>query len=161
MIKDKAPAGASIDDKLTWKWLKGPALSQSNLGDPLTANGFRMCVYDSGGLVADLKVDGAGLCGGDPCWKAIGDRGYKYKDRNAVSDGVFTLIAKGGDSGKAKLLLKGRGSNLPLPALPLDDSSGVTVQLLRDDVNSPCWQAFFPSSIANETDAFKAKVESP
>jgi hypothetical protein len=111
--------------------------------------------------VSGLELAGGGLCGGNPCWKAIGERGYKYKDRNATFDGVFTLIAKGGDAGKSKIVLKARGASLPMPALPLDDSSDVTVQLLRDDVGTPCWQAVYPSATANESDGYKAKVQLP
>ena len=44
----------------------GPALSPADLGNPVSGNtGFRMCVYDTAGLVTELAVPGGEACGGD------------------------------------------------------------------------------------------------
>jgi hypothetical protein len=120
-----------------------------------------MCVYDSTGKVTELALPGGGTCGGSPCWKAIGTSGYKYKDPAVGSDGVLAVIAKGGAAGKSKIILKAKGSSLPVPTLPLDASSGVVAQLFRDDVAVPCWAAVFPSALKNDTATFKAKVQGP
>jgi hypothetical protein len=141
---------------------EGAGVDAAQLGDPLTpANGYRLCLYDSGGVVARLGVAGGGTCGSRPCWRQIGDSGYKYKNKSASSDGVSLLIAKGGAAGKSKILAKGRGVSLPLPSLPLDASSGVVAQLFRDDTESPCWQAVFPTALVNDTTMFKAKSQAP
>src|SRR4029079_11604700 len=34
MIKDKDADGAGPGDRLTWKWLAGPAIDQADFGDP-------------------------------------------------------------------------------------------------------------------------------
>jgi hypothetical protein len=145
IIKDKAPDGASARDKLIWKWLKGPALLQSDLGDPVNdGTSYELCVYDSAGLVTSVQLLGGGLCDGSPCWKAISDKGYKFKDPDKLQDGVLKLMLKGSlSAGKSKIILKGKDGNLPIPTLPLDDSVSVTTQLKR--VGSPmCWQAVYP-----------------
>jgi hypothetical protein len=72
-------------------------------------------------------VDRAGdLCRGKPCWKTIGGdppdgRGYTFRDRDTTSDGIKTLLLKGGDEGKSKVVIRGNGANLP---------SGVTAALV-------------------------------
>jgi hypothetical protein len=144
-------------EKLVAKMLKGPALMQTDLGNPLdagqggTGTAYSLCVYDGAGdLVfgrrgpADVVVDRAGdVCAGKPCWKAVGNApndprgpgtGYKYKDPASASDGVFQLVYKGGDTGKSQVTLTGNGSGLPsgIPAA-LQSSSQVTVQLRSSD----------------------------
>ncbi|MEE8146957.1 MAG: thrombospondin type 3 repeat-containing protein, partial [Longimicrobiales bacterium] len=46
-IKDKDTDGPGPKDKIQWKWLKGPALTQADFGDPTDANGpdFKLCIY--------------------------------------------------------------------------------------------------------------------
>jgi hypothetical protein len=145
LVKDKAPDGASAKDKLNWKWLKGPAVNQSDFGDPVGGGtSYTFCLYDTAGLVTDLTIPGGGTCAGSPCWKAISTKGYRYKDKNKGNDGVLVMILKGNASpGKSKIVLKGKDGNLPIPALPLDDSVSVTAQLHRAD-GPQCWQAVYP-----------------
>ena len=158
-IKDRPPGGPSDGDGLTWKWIKGPALSPADFGDPVGGNtGFRLCVYDSSGLVSELTVSGGGLCDGAPCWKRAGSSGYKYRDGAAASDGLATMLTKGGTAGRSKILFKGKDASLPSLGLPLDTSTGVSVQLFRDDASTPCWQATFPSAITSDATSFKAKI---
>jgi hypothetical protein len=160
LLKDKNPVGPSAGDKLVWKWLKGPALIQNNFGDPVAGStGFRLCLYDSTGLVSQLNVAAGGLCGGNPCWKALGTKGYKFKDAALASDGLLTIILKGGAAGKSKAIVKAKDGNLPVPGLALDASTAVTVQLLRNDAASPCWEGVYPGpAVVNSTTKYKDKV---
>jgi hypothetical protein len=52
-----------------------------------------LCIYGDGGtLIQGFAVDRAGdVCAGKPCWKAVGLKGYQYKDEDAASDGVRAI----------------------------------------------------------------------
>ena len=158
-------------EKLLAKFIKGPALSQTDLGDPLTAGGtaYSLCVYDDiGTLAASVVVNRAGdsTCsgGGTACWSAVGGdppggKGYRYKDKDLTADGTFRLQAKGGAAGKSKLLLKGRGPNLPLPiAAHLMSASAATMQLHAHGTSAPaCWSLTLTKVVKHAPDFFKAK----
>jgi hypothetical protein len=160
LLKDKSPSGPSAGDKLVWKWLKGPALLQADFGDPVNGStAFRLCIYDSAGLVSQLNVTAGGTCGSNPCWKALGTKGFKFKDAALASDGLLTIIMKGGAAGKSKAIVKAKDGNLPIPGLALDASTAVTVQLLRNDAASPCWEGVYPGpATVNSTTKYKDKV---
>ena len=55
----------------------------------------------------------------------------------------------------AKITLKGRGSNLTLPALELTTPARVQLQAS----NGQCWEASYSSAIKNTTSQFKAKSD--
>jgi hypothetical protein len=156
LIKDKDPAGPSAKDKLIWKFIKGPAQVQADFGDPVGGGtGYSLCIYDSTGLLSTLQVPAGGTCDGKDCWKAISTKGYKYKDNTLTNDGVQKILLKGGDS---KIIFKGKDGNLPLPALPLDDSTSVTVQFHRAD-SSSCWETVFTGPAKKNTATlFKGKT---
>ena len=50
-----------------------------------------MCVYDGANqLRGEYVVARAGdSCDGTPCWSAISDQGYRYKDRSLTTDGIL------------------------------------------------------------------------
>lgn len=140
--------------KLLWKWLKGPALGQSDFGDPTNATSFRLCLY-AGTAAVDL---GAGVAGGSSNWKPISTSGWKYKDGSAGGDGVFKVTLKGGSAGKSKLLLKAKGANLDLSALPLGlTGEPLVTQLIRND-HPTCWEAVFPALAKDDGSQLKAKT---
>lgn len=130
-------------ERLVAKLLKGPALGQSDLGDPTASSAFAVCLYDDvDALVGSILVDRAGQsCGKKPCWKSLGGvppsgKGYLYKDKVASSSGVRKLLMKGGDAGKSKaILVAGNNSKKGQASLPtgiaaaLAGSSTVQVQL--------------------------------
>lgn len=164
IVQEKAPG----KEKLVAKLLKGPALEQTDMGDPLDPGGtsYSLCIYDaSGNLAGQASVDRAGdTCAGKPCWKPVGKaptdpngpgKGYKYKDANLASDGIKKLLYKGGDVGKSKAIVKGKGANLPagIPAA-LQNSPTATVQLRASD--GQCLSVTL-NSIKQEPDFFKAK----
>ncbi len=92
------------------------------------------------------------------CWRALGTKGFKYKDETQTPDGLDSILLRAGAEGKAKVMVKGRGSNLELPALPL--TLPVTVQLRAE--NGECWGAtYFLEGAKNTPDQFKAKAGEP
>lgn len=139
LIIDEKTAGK---EKLKVSFSKlAAAVTQSQFGDPVGGNtAYRVCVYDgSNQLKGTYTVARAGqTCGDKPCWAAVSDKGYKYKDKAASADGVTMMKLGGGDPGKGKLKIKGKGSNLPSGiAAALQNQTSATVQVLSS--NASCF----------------------
>jgi cysteine-rich repeat protein len=137
-------------DKLLWKWGRGDAFAQADLGDPTSSARYALCVY--AGTASALIADAALPPG--PSWSARGTKGYRFKGTSP--DGLSLAILQGGAIGKSRALVRGRGVALPHPTLPL--TYPVIVQLKRE--GSPfCLES--PFTLANETrndtTQFKAK----
>jgi hypothetical protein len=140
------------DGRLGWKWNKGAA-TKADFGNPLATTSYSLCVYDGNStLIMSTSAPADGTCAGKPCWTTT-KKGFKYSDPELTPAGTKQLTLKEGAPDKAKLGLKGRGSNLALPALPIH-TLPVTVQLLN--TNGTCWTTTFSSAQKNETTAFKA-----
>lgn len=64
-------------EKVLASLLNGPALAQTELGNPLASGGtsYDLCLYDDQrALVGQIDVDRAGeTCAGKACWTPIGD----------------------------------------------------------------------------------------
>ncbi len=144
-------------DKLKWKFSGGPALTQGDFGDPTTSATYALCLYDDGALKAELQVGPSGTL-----WVPVGSKGYKYTDALGTSAGVTKMNILGGDAGKSKLLLKGKGSALPMPT-PVSgtrffaQTSAVTAQLR--EVNGDCYATTFTDAdtVKNTGTQYKAK----
>ncbi|MDX2171339.1 MAG: hypothetical protein SF182_30000 [Deltaproteobacteria bacterium] len=159
----EAPAGK---EKLLAKFIGGPALTQTDFGNPLGGGGtaYSLCVYGgtAGALVAEYDVDRAGdTCGSAACWADLGGmppdgKGYKYKDDALAADGIFKLQLKGGEAGKSKALVKGKGPNLPAVAAALQSATSVTVQLRGNDAPQ-CISAALSTIVKQDATFFKAK----
>jgi hypothetical protein len=93
-------------------------------------------------------------------WKAAGSTGYRFSDKTASSDGASNATLKSGAAGKSKLLLKAKGANLDLSAMPLGISSALTVQLIRSDA-AQCWEAVFPAAAVRNDDATQFNATFP
>ena len=150
--------------KLVAKLIGGPALAQTDLGNPLNSGGtaYQLCVYDAGGALAgQLSVNRAGdTCGSAPCWKALGGdppsgNGYLYKDTAESAAGVFKIVYK--SDPKSKALVRGRGPNLPTGiAAALQSSTSATVQLRGSDAPK-CLSVTLTDIKRHDPDFFKAK----
>jgi cysteine-rich repeat protein len=161
LVRD-APASK---EKLIAKISNGPAVTQGELGNPLgiAATAYSLCVYDDlGGLAGEVIVDRAGdTCGGSPCWKALGGeppdgKGYLYKDSLLASDGVQKILAKGGDDGRSKALVKGAGSGPLGVPVALLTSANATIQF-RGSNASQCLSVTLGEIKKQESGLFKAK----
>jgi hypothetical protein len=161
-FRDRSP---DAKDNLLWKWHLGQATSPADFGDPLAGDGMSLCVY--GGLVSaspllvSLRAPAAGTCAGKPCWKALRDKGFKYVDRDLSPSGILKLtLLRAGAEGKAKILVRAQGANVPLPNLPVTDFP-VRVQL--QSTGGRCWEAEFLAADAakNSNERFKARGSAP
>jgi hypothetical protein len=143
------------DDRLTWKWKRGAATSQTEFGDPTTTAGYLFCVYSG---TASALVGQAVIPASAGNWSAIDTRGYGYSDPFTLEDGITTVLLKGSADNKSKILVKGRG--FYLPDLPLPLSAPITVQLMNGD-NQLCWGAIFDTSSIVRNDDARLKAKAP
>jgi trimeric autotransporter adhesin len=138
--------------KLKWKWKKGVAAqTQSSFGDPVGGGtAYALCLYDTTGGAAVLKmgvsIPAGGTCGTQPCWKALAQKGWSYKN----TSGITKVLLIGGAAGKPSLQVRGKGMTLPLPA-PLsgsqyfDEDPAVVIQLHSSNTMS-CWSSSFAAA---------------
>lgn len=143
--------GDPSKNKLLWKW--SAASSAAALGDPTGGTSYRLCLY-AGTTAVGLSI---GVPGGGSAWKATGT-GFKFKDASAAGDGAFKMLLKGGSGGKSTVLLKAKGSNLALGALPLGlTSEPLVTQIIRND-DPTCWEATFSTLTTDDGSVLKAKL---
>jgi len=146
-------------DKLLWKWFDGPSASLQEFGDPTFLTKINLCVYDYIAGVPSLVLSLTTPCTPDGCWRTVGE-GWKYRSttKDAPPDGVQLVLLKTGIgfTGHAKIKLKAQGMRLATPALPLFQSSKVTVQLVNDE--GKCWDADYAApAILNSSAQFRDK----
>ena len=97
-------------DKLVWKWIKGGAVTLAQFANPTASSSYALCLYSGGTFLAGADL----LAGGK--WAAASSA-YQYTDPSGTPDGVLKALLKSGIAGKTKVLVKGKGNNLPDPAL--------------------------------------------
>jgi hypothetical protein len=137
---------------LQWKWTKGPATTKAEYGNPVNADDYALCLYKDGSLLQTFEVPAGGMCGNSECWKET-TKGFKYKNKALTPDGVLGLkLFEGLTDGEAKIKLRGKGSNLGLPA-DLNALNGVLDVQLRQRGGGVCWGATFtpPFKSASQT----------
>lgn len=153
--------------RFAWLWSRGlTALPLSELGDPRAPSGTRyaLCLYDQEAgqsrLVATAVIEAGGFCGGRPCWAALGQSGFAFKDRSGNSDGIAQLRLKSGAAGRSSVKIKAQGDALPLPASvsstrTLRQDPAVIVQLHSRNPDV-CWSTTFTTASRNDGVQFKA-----
>ncbi|HEX6132110.1 MAG TPA: hypothetical protein VF044_10280 [Actinomycetota bacterium] len=147
-------------DALKWKWLAGEGTTVADLGDPLGTDAVSVCLYDgSGERVSAATIAAGGTCAGGPCWKALGDDGFRFVDATAAQGGILKLLVKTGDAGRSKLVVRGKGAGLELPALP--PALPLTAQVAV--AGGACWEARFEAAGVQKASpvAFGAQASGP
>ncbi|MCW5891184.1 MAG: hypothetical protein KIT14_11620 [bacterium] len=131
LLARRLPVISSRPPTLVFKWKGGGGVALADLGLPTVDERYTLCVYDESGAKPKVLFTAAappGACGTDPCWMPTGSRGFRFKNRTGIGDGLVSLALRTGAPGKAAVLLKGKGSALaqrpdgmPAPgfALPL------------------------------------------
>lgn len=158
--------GISVSkDIVKWKWPAGSPTMLADFGDPANASDVTLCVYDVSGPTPSLTfratAPAGGICGARPCWRSK-PSGYDYNNGAATGDGLTGLKMKAGGTGKAKILLKGKGgalSNRPfgMPSPPL-----ALPQLAQLQIDgAACFEATFDTGGVqhNQPGFFKGRAE--
>ena len=143
-----------------WKWSRGAATTVNDFMNPVSGSAtYRVCLYDgsaSSQPLMEMDVPPGGSCGPQPCWKTKGTSGFGYKNKAGTPNGLTAVRLKAGSSGKASVQAKGKGVNLPTPALGL--TLPVTVQLLIvNGSTTECWQTAYTTTSVTSSVQFKAK----
>lgn len=96
-------------DKLAFKWKNGPPPTLDQLADPTATSAYAVCLSDAEGLQLDAMVEPG------PGWKALGEQGYRFKEKTGAQDGITGVLAKVSPKGSAKAVVKGKGVGLRGP----------------------------------------------
>jgi len=152
-------------DALAWTWAKGAATLLTDFGDPVNGStAYTLCVYAALGgvpeLVVPATVPAGRLCVGTPCWRAT-KTGFLFKDKDLKYGGIAQITLKAGVAGKASVVVKAKGANVPVPAPTaaglLAQDPTVVVQLKNSE--GVCWAASY-SAPATKNDATQFKDKS-
>lgn len=144
-------------DTLTWNWARGAATTLGALGDPTATTVYEWCVYDQSGSAQPrlrAALTAGGTCAGRQCWTATSN-GARYSNR-LKSSGVRTLRLTAGDTGKARISLRGGGAAVPMPVL-----TGMVAPLavqLRNSLGE-CWGATYSTLQTQTSTRLKAKSD--
>jgi hypothetical protein len=150
-------------DLLVWKWKKWPDTQTGTFGDPRTTETYTLCVFDGvdgpgAAHVYRSDIPAGGTCGTKPCWRPIGSPsapiGFKYLDKAGTADGMVKIKLKS-LGGPAKILLRGKGEQLPDLTTPL--TMPVAVQLQTS--TGECWGSIFSAELRNDGTNFKARSD--
>jgi hypothetical protein len=131
LLKDKADPL----DRVIWKWIVGSQTDESEFGNPLATEGYRLCVYDGGALLFDM-----GANAGATFWRDTA-AGFTYKNPDTNSDGTLGVVLHAGVDKKAKIIVKGKGDNLAMPAVG-SLAGPITIQLHQSS-GTVCWGATY------------------
>ena len=143
-------------DDLIFRWFGGPQTDPSDLANPLATADYALCLYTGPPRTPLTAVT---IPAGGTKWRALSTRGYVYRDNTGTADGVTRVLVRGGEEGKSRALVRGRGANLPLlpfSFLPLP----VTTQLVNAE-SGACFEATYTLDEVKTNDGgrFKAKED--
>jgi hypothetical protein len=148
-VKDKS-------DAFAWSWLKGAATLGGDFGNPVTTDAVTVCVFDASGstarLVLGAEVAASGTCRRKPCWKGVGrpaaSKGFRYSDSTGRVGGITVITLTPGIAGKAKIVVRGKGPGLAMPALPAPVPLVVQLGLS----GGACFEARYPAPGVKKND---------
>lgn len=149
----KVQHSTSGNDKLKWRWKRGAATTQAELGDPTLDTNYTLCLYSSDfsgtDLVVEQHMDPEGFCRYEECWQAK-SRGYAFGDAAGINGAIRRLSLSPGEDGRASLSAQGSGPSLGFPVLPIFGLTAMRLQLVqeRDDT---CWESVL-DEIRDHTD---------
>lgn len=134
----------------------------SDFGNPVAGgNAYRVCVYDmasgSPAMAIGARIAGGGQCNGSACWRALGTKGFLFKDRSAAQGGIRKMMLVSGEAGRAKLSVEGKGLTLPFSgpragAEYFEVDPEVVVQLSESE-SGHCWQTSINAAGVSQNDA--------
>lgn len=153
-----ASATDAAKNAVQWKISGGDAVSQADLGNPVSTRSYALCVYDETAFMASLTTEIA--VGPGSAWVSKDPKGFDYKDKGASQDGVTKLQLKTGVAGKSKAALSAKGSAIPMPSAAsatqyFHQNGKVIVQLVNDETFA-CWTSEFTAAKKNTGTQFKA-----
>jgi hypothetical protein len=101
-------------DLLQWTWKKGPEVLLGDFGDPTTTS-YTVCLSIL--QPVPRRVFSATVPAGST-WRSSRS-GLTFKDSTGMADGLVAVTLKSGPAGRGSIKVKGKGTNLHPPFLPL------------------------------------------
>jgi hypothetical protein len=141
-------------DRLDWKWKNGGTVTTQDLGDPVTATSYMLCIYDdsrgAAALVTNAGLQAGGVCGEErACWRDRGRGGFSYVNR-LPTGGFRKVKLHPGQGGKSSIQVSAKGGILTFPDAAgsslFQQDPAVTVQLVNDASPSVCWEAMYSAA---------------
>ena len=129
-------------DRFVWRW-RGTSGGIDEFGDPTTTTDYAFCLYagTAEARIMQARAPAGDVCGPRPCWKKRDSRRFKYTDPDRTPDGISRIALRARPSKtRAHVVVAGRGPNLDMPMLPLDQP--LRAQLIKSD-GPECWEATF------------------
>jgi outer membrane protein assembly factor BamB len=148
----QATVGAGEKNKLAWKWGKGAAIDAAEFGNPQLVADYALCVW--GGSEPRSLV--TGVPSNFSRWQPKADKGFAYKSKPAVSDGIEGIKLGAGVDGKTKAQLKAKGAAVPEVVLPL--TTPLIVQLVNTE-NDLCLESVFDAASVTSNGDGKLKAK--
>jgi uncharacterized delta-60 repeat protein len=143
----------SVGARLAWRWLRGPTVPLTDLGDPRSGSDYALCLYGGEGT-STIALAAIGIPADGTHWRPVGTTGWRY--RTKAPGGTDTLVLRSGPTPRAKaaanLGIPDPELLLPAAALP------IRVQLLNEETGR-CWETVFNSGdvVANDVRRLKAR----
>ena len=153
-IKD----GISGRDSIAWSLREIQETTAGDWGDPLTIDGFALCLYERvggfDGLVADWDIRAGGTCGSKPCWE-VDAESASFGDRKQQFGPAMSMRLRAGEDGGASLRVSVKGPASAPPLLPLETSTPVQIQLVNLGTGT-CWGGVHDQAKRNAPDRFQS-----
>lgn len=114
--------------KVHWKKLIDATVQNDFVDSEGGIGGASLCLYrDAGNLIQRYAVDPDDwLCGSRLCWKALGPKGFLYKDKGATSDGGMKILLLAGSAGRGMAQATGKNN---APKVQTSPTTGIVGQL--------------------------------
>jgi hypothetical protein len=147
---------------LTWKWKRGETLA-AEFGDPRQSTTYALCLYDSSAVPLRMEARvPAGLASQASWTRSPSDSGeplkkWRYVDKKTLPQphGIRLVKLRPGEITRARIDVKGKGSSIPLPPLPL--TGPVTVELRTS--SGSCWSAHYSMAYRNDVQQYRARSD--
>jgi len=164
LIPDAATGGGRLTlrrkgtaaDRLTWSWGKGAAIALGDLGSPMTTDDYALCVFADDGVTSRVLVSAMAPAGA--AWTATA-KVLKYSQKSLAPDGLRQIQFKSGDTGKARIKVKGQGLALGLSTLGFGPAATLSAEL-RNIATGACYGGVYPSPFrADDPQRFDDKTD--
>ena len=149
-------AATDEKDAISWIWTHDAVTTKADFGDPTATDAYALCVYDGDArLVMQASAPAAGACGAKPCWTESAT-GFRYSDSERSPSGLQRVLLRSGThSGSARITVRGKGTLLETPSLPL--LQPVTVQLRNE--RGTCWEARYDAPALKNVTGVKGQFK--
>lgn len=150
LFKNKSDDEADV---MKLVYLGSVAREQADLGDPTATTNTTLCLYYDGALEATYDVPPSATLWED----SPPGRGWKYADEAGAWSGILKFREQAGEAGDPRaprLIVKGKGTALADPRVPVPASIAEVVVQVTNSANGTCFGAEFAAPfLSNKANA--------